>query len=76
MVADVAEAFSDSLLSEFYFSHVEGTDTGDFVARMERSEIRESSCAASPDFAALYPGYTALNTGQYDDGQCLINPCG
>lgn len=35
MLDDVAEAFGDSLLGEFYFSHVEGTDTGDFVARMD-----------------------------------------
>ena len=33
------------------------------VARIERSEIRESSCTASPDFAALYPGYNILITG-------------
>ena len=28
---------------------------------MKRSEIRESSCSASPDFATLYPGYIREN---------------
>jgi hypothetical protein len=28
-----------------------------YVARIERSEIRESLYTDSPDFAALYPGY-------------------
>jgi len=31
------------------------------VARIERSEIRESSCSVSPDFATLYPGYIREN---------------
>jgi hypothetical protein len=37
--------------------------------RMEQlpSEIRGGGARTFPDFAALYPGYTALNTGQYDE---------
>jgi len=31
------------------------------------SEIRGGGARTFPDFAALYPGYTALNTGQHDE---------
>jgi CheY-like chemotaxis protein len=36
------------------------------VARIERSEIRGGGARTFPDFAALYPGYMALNNGQYE----------
>jgi hypothetical protein len=34
------------------------------VARIKRSAIRESSCAASPDFATLNPGYIREKRGR------------
>jgi hypothetical protein len=45
-----------------------GDDARLYVARMQRSEIRElSQRSGFPDFAALHPGYTDQRVGLFDN---------